>query len=79
MPSIGKANGSTNGHRPPDAAASEDVDPTVEMPVPATERAAEPDAGALLSCRGIDMAYGPVQIAKTTAMLTTRTLIYHAA
>src|SRR5690606_1408796 len=56
------ANGSTNGHRPPDAAASEDVDPTVEMPVPATERAAEPDAGALLSCRGIDMAYGPVQI-----------------
>ncbi len=46
---------STNGHP---------VDPTIEMtvPEPASATANEPAEGALLSCRGIDMAYGPVQI-----------------
>ena len=54
------ANGaSANGHRPPEPPV---VDPTVELAVPAEARATGPDAGALLSCRGIDMAYGPVQI-----------------
>src|SRR5580765_1174193 len=32
------------------------LDPTGEIPVPGAPR------GALLSCHGIDMAYGPVQI-----------------
>jgi ABC-type branched-subunit amino acid transport system ATPase component len=49
---------SSNGHRDHTAV----VDPTVELPAVEREPVAEPDAGALLSCRGIDMAYGPVQI-----------------
>jgi branched-chain amino acid transport system ATP-binding protein len=43
----------------------DDLDVTAEAPIPApapTQLAAAPASGALLSCRGIDMAYGPVQI-----------------
>ncbi len=42
-----------------------DDDLTIEVPLPDEEPTAisrDPDPGALLSCRGIDMAYGPVQI-----------------
>ncbi len=66
--------GSSNGHGP----AADQVDPTLELQIdpadahtrngnghvvaqPAAE-ATEVDGGPLLSCRGIDMAYGPVQI-----------------
>jgi branched-chain amino acid transport system ATP-binding protein len=57
---------STNGHRS-DADPSVDpslVDPTVELALPDAATTPAPDLGAepLLSCRGIDMAYGPVQI-----------------
>ncbi|MGV3760472.1 MAG: ATP-binding cassette domain-containing protein [Actinomycetota bacterium] len=53
---------STNGHLV--AAEPALVDPTVELPLPQAPHAANagPDAQPLLSCRGIDMAYGPVQI-----------------
>jgi ABC-type branched-subunit amino acid transport system ATPase component len=41
-----------------------DDDLTIEVPIPDDEPngTRDPDPGALLSCRGIDMAYGPVQI-----------------
>jgi branched-chain amino acid transport system ATP-binding protein len=42
-----------------------DDDLTIEVPIPDDEpigATRDPDPGALLSCRGIDMAYGPVQI-----------------
>jgi len=57
---------STNGHHRQAEAAEEPVlvDPTVELTLP--QAAAAPTDGhggePLLSCRGIDMAYGPVQI-----------------
>jgi branched-chain amino acid transport system ATP-binding protein len=51
---------SSNGH----ADATAVADPTIELATPEEDRApvGEPDDHALLSCRGIDMAYGPVQI-----------------
>ena len=43
--------------------AAETADATTEMPVPVPAAApAAPDGDALLSCRGIDVSYGPVQI-----------------
>jgi ABC-type branched-subunit amino acid transport system ATPase component len=49
------------------AGSNGDDDPTIEVAIPEDEpngtgTTRAPDPGALLSCRGIDMAYGPVQI-----------------
>jgi branched-chain amino acid transport system ATP-binding protein len=55
----------SNGHRPEPAAAREEpvlVDPTVELPALTPDAPALPAGEPLLTCRGIDMAYGPVQI-----------------
>src|SRR3546814_9453535 len=54
----------TNGHRTIDLSDSADVhipDPTVELPI-APDPLDLPAGEPLLSCRGLDMAYGPVQI-----------------
>jgi branched-chain amino acid transport system ATP-binding protein len=53
---------SSNGHLPVDGGADPDdvVDPTTELVLPDATSAAP--SAPLLSCRGIDMAYGPVQI-----------------
>ena len=58
----------TNGHADTDTGFPGD-DPTIELPLPdvapavRTNGTATPTSGTtLLSCRGIDMAYGPVQI-----------------
>jgi ABC-type branched-subunit amino acid transport system ATPase component len=53
-----RTNGLDPSHDPTGA-----VDPTVEMPATAPAESAAPSTGeTLLSCRDVDMAYGPVQI-----------------
>jgi ABC-type branched-subunit amino acid transport system ATPase component len=64
-PAAARTTASTNGHAgtlAPDADALVAVDPTIEILAPDLTASGLAPGDTLLSCRSIDMAYGPVQI-----------------